>query len=159
MIVYAVDPGITGAIACANCDELIGVLDMPVRVEATGRKRVDSAGVAHLIREWRKSHPDEAEIAIIEKVSAMPSQGVTSMFSLGHSAGVAEAVFATLGIRVELVAPATWKRALGLTADKAMSRGRASQMFPADAGLWALKKHDGRAEAVLLAAFGFQRFA
>jgi len=127
----------------------VAVEDMPVVTKGVGsvKNEVSPQGMKTLIREWLL--PDEAVVAVIEKVGAMPGQGVSSVFSLGDSYGAARAVLATAGFELVQVHPATWKKYFKLTSDKELSRALATRMFPA-APLH-LKKHDGRAEALLLA--------
>jgi hypothetical protein len=59
-------------------------------------------------------------------------------------------------VPITIVHPRTWKRALGVPREKDGARARASQLLPAHAHLWPLKKHDGRAEAALIATYGVQ---
>jgi len=149
--VLGIDPGLSGAAAWLDTSGALAVVDMPVLQIDRGKKakrEVDAAGLAELVRQHR---PD---VAIVERVGAMPGQGVTSMFSFGRSAGVIEGVLAGLGVPVTLVAPAAWKRALKVQSGKDGARLRASQLIPAGCGNWRLVKHDGRAEAALLAFWG-----
>jgi crossover junction endodeoxyribonuclease RuvC len=95
--------------------------------------------------------------ATVERVHAMPGQGVTSMFSFGFAAGSLQQALASAEIPVTLVTPASWKAIYGLRGgreNKDMSRTKASELFPGCEHLWARKKDDGRAEAVLLAHYG-----
>lgn len=161
MIVYGIDCGLTGAVSVFVNGELMAVRDMPTRELGGGKvkRKACAAGLAALIREWRAQFGPDAELAVIEQVAAMPGQGVSSMFSLGHSAGVAEAVFLALGISVEHVTPGAWKRAAGLSADKGHARGKASMRWPSMAGEWQRVKDHGRAEAALIGAYGYRLFA
>ena len=161
MILYGIDPGVTGAIAAFVNGRLHGVRDLPTRNEGNGtvKRRIDSAGMASILREWRRQLGPDAELAVIERVASMPGQGVSSVFSLGHTAGAIEGVLLAMGCPVEFVAPASWKRALGLGRDKADSRAKASLMFPEHAGLWTKVKDHNRAEAVMLAHYGWTRLA
>jgi crossover junction endodeoxyribonuclease RuvC len=122
---------------------------MPVVLKGVGsvKNEVSPQGMKTLIRGHLQ--PGEAVVAVIEKVGAMPGQGVSSVFSLGDSYGAARAVLATAGFELVQVHPATWKKYFKLTSDKELSRALATRLFPA-APLH-LKKHDGRAEALLLA--------
>lgn len=159
MLIYGVDCGVTGAVAVIQNGELVGIADLPVRQEGSGtvKRRIDPAGLAAIVRDWRARCGVDSELAVIERVAAMPKQGSASTFSLGHSAGAIEAVFAALGCPIEYVAPATWKRAAGISRDKADSRAKASLLFPAHAGNWLRARDHNRAEAVLLAAYGWKR--
>jgi crossover junction endodeoxyribonuclease RuvC len=162
VIVYGVDPGLTGALSVFINGELREVRDMPVRdTGSTGKtkRKVCAAGLAALVRDWRARFGPDAEMAVIESVAAMPGQGVSSMFSLGHSCGAIEAAFLALGVSVQFVTPGAWKRAAGLSADKGHARGMASLRWPSMAGEWQRVKDHGRAEAALIGAYGHKAFA
>lgn len=94
--------------------------------------------------------------AFVEKVSAMPKQGVTSMFNFGKSAGFIEGVLAGLAIPYQLITPKTWKKEFGLGSDKAESIKVCERLFP-NISLFRTdkckKKHDGMAEALLIAEY------
>jgi crossover junction endodeoxyribonuclease RuvC len=96
-------------------------------------------------------------VAYVERVAARPGQGVASMFGFGVSYGLLRGVLTAKLIPVTLVTPQEWKRGTRTPAAKDAARARASEVFPGHAGLWALKKHDGRAEAALIAHFGMGR--
>ena len=85
----------------------------------------------------------------LEKAQAMPGQGVSSMFKYGQGFGRIEGVLGALGIATRTVAPAVWKKAMGVTADKNTSRTLARQLFPE-----ARITRSDHAEALLLAEFG-----
>jgi crossover junction endodeoxyribonuclease RuvC len=148
-----IDPGISGAIAVLSADgsKIIAVHDMPTVELLSGKSTKSSVSapmLAAILRKWAMAG------AIIEKVSAMPGQGVTSMFNFGKSAGVIEGVCAGLSIPVTLVTPQSWQKRSGKRQGKDGSRARAAELFPADAELFSRVKDDGRAEAVLIARFG-----
>lgn len=149
MIIIAIDPGLTGAIGLLRDGAFLAVEDMPTVVKGVGsvKSEVSPAAIKSLIRAHLP--PVDSVVAVIEKVGAMPGQGVSSVFSLGDSYGAARAVLATGGFELTQVHPATWKKHFKLTADKELSRALAQRLYPA-APLH-LKKHDGRAEALLLA--------
>ena len=153
MIVLAVDPGLSGAIAILgpSLDDLV-VHDMPVHTIARGGKSkrdVDAVALATIIR------ASGAEHAFVEQVGAMPGQGVSSVFAFGKGYGIALGVLAALYMPTTTVPPQRWKRALQVPAGKDAARARASQLMPRHAHHWPLKKHDGRAEAALIALFGW----
>lgn len=149
MMVLGVDPGLTGAVAFFDPDNgLLMVLDMPtVEVIRNGKKKneVSPQMLAAIIRKHA------VDRAMIERVGAMPGQGVTSVFSFGRSVGVVEGVLAALEIPTTIVPPQTWQKAVNLRGGKDGSRARAAELFPRDAGLFARKKDDGRADAALIA--------
>ncbi|MCG7985048.1 MAG: crossover junction endodeoxyribonuclease [Candidatus Thiodiazotropha lotti] len=148
-----IDPGISGAIAVLSADdEVIGIYDMPIMRASKTKNQVNAAELANIIIDVIGDKP-MGVTAIIEKVSAMPGQGVSSMFNFGKGAGVIEGVLAALRVPVEFVTPQKWKKAAGLIGkDKDMSRTKAIQLYP-DAPL-ARKKDIGRADAILIARYG-----
>ena len=101
-------------------------------------------------------------VAAIEKVGAMPGQGVTSMFNFGKSAGFIEGVFTALGIPYQLVPPATWKREFSLIGkDKRASIEVCKRLFP-NVDLKRTERcrteSDGCAESLLLALYAQRHF-
>ena len=149
MRAIGIDPGAKGAIALFIGGVFELVQDMPT-VDDKGRPRVDAAALATLVRSLA---PDRATL---ERVGAMPGQGVTSMFQFGRSVGIVEGVLAALQIPVSYVTPVQWKGALHVPKDKGGARLRASQLIPAAAHCWPRSKDDGRAEASLIALFAIQ---
>lgn len=100
---------------------------------------------------------NDAVIACVEKVGAMPGQGVTSMFSFGKSAGFIEGVLESFAIPYQLVPPNTWKKSFSLiNKDKKASIETCKQLFP---GVNLLptercrKESDGIAESLIMALF------
>lgn len=158
-VILGIDPGKSGAIAALNTDTgmLIGAVDMPVVGAIISAHLLDTA-VRELIQAWAAVPltlaPDA--VAVVEDVHAMPKQGVSSVFSFGRALGVVEGVLGAQGWPLRYVSPAKWKRGAGLTTDKDLSRRRAIELWPMSADLFKLKKHDGRAEAALLAHWWWQ---
>jgi crossover junction endodeoxyribonuclease RuvC len=149
-IVVGIDPGLTGAIVAITGDA-IEFHDMPV-LEIKKKQQLDYAGLAHVLRRYA----DRGEVtAAIEMVGAMPGQGVSSMFKFGQVYGAALATLATLQIPYQTVTPPVWKRSFRLVGcDKDESRSRALELFPQCIEHLRLKKHHGRADALLIAQWG-----
>ena len=148
-----IDPGLSGALAFYDpaINEL-RIFDMPthvVSVSGKEKRKLDLVMLAQIV----DSHAAEVSQAIIEEVGAMPKQGVTSSFSFGFAAGAAQMVVAANYVSWVTVRPDVWKREMRITKDKDGARREASRLLPIHAGLWALKKDDGRAEAALLAYY------
>lgn len=146
-----IDPGATGALAFFDpiADDMV-IYDMPthtVKVSGKEKRKLDFTGLASIL----DKHAADTAFAIIEEVNAMPKQGITSTFSFGRAFGAAEMVVAANFISYTTERPDSWKRAMRLTRDKDGARREASRLMPKHAGLWPLVKHDGRAEAALLA--------
>ncbi len=143
-VIMGIDPGISGAVAFYHTVvSRVAVSDMPV----AGRE-VNAAELARMIR------TNQPDFAVIEQVHAMPGNGAVSMFNFGRSYGDVRGVIGALGVRLYFVTPQKWKKHFGLSSDKEQSRLRALRMFPAAAESFKLKKHDGRAEAALIALYG-----
>ena len=147
-----VDPGASGAIGVLQEDGvLLRVIDMPVielKVGKAMKRRVSPELLAHELA------PYAGAVAFLEQVSAMPGQGVSSMFAFGESYGIVKGVLAALGMGTHLVTPGAWKKSMGLNAGKDGSRAKAIQMWPERVSDFKRVKDDGRAEACLIAEFG-----
>ena len=138
MIYLGIDPGKTGALAIPDCRL---VEDMPNGPHA----------LLELLSTWPAS-----VTAVIERQQAMPVTGRAASFVIGEGYGIIQGVLAARRVPYRIINAATWKRQMGLTADKEMVRAKARELFP-----WAelhLKKHEGRAHALMLAEWG-RRFA
>jgi crossover junction endodeoxyribonuclease RuvC len=149
MITIGVDPGLAGAVGVLRDGAYVAVEDMPTAVKGVGsvKSEVNAAGLILLLKLHIWS--SESTSIAIEKVGAMPGQGVSSVFSLGDSYGSARTACAATGVELHQVSPVAWKKHFKLSSDKELSRALAIRLFPG-APLH-LKKHDGRAEALLLA--------
>ena len=148
MIIMAVDPGASGAIAVLR-DGVPEVIDMPVgeiKVGKTMRKRISPELLGH---ELRNLLP--VDVAYIEEVAAMPKQGVSSTFSFGQSHGLVLGAVTALGIRVVRIRPQLWQKIISARGDP---RIRAMELFPEMTPQLKRKKDEGRADAILIAAAG-----
>lgn len=151
--ILGVDPGLHGALAVIGAD-YADVTDVPTNVRRVNNKDKNQID-PYRLAVWLEIHRPRIMFAVIEQVGTMPSQGVTSAFNFGFTTGVLHGLVAACGIPIRTVSPQVWKRKFGLLGqDKDASRGEASRRFPKHAHLWPLKKHDGRAEAILLALYG-----
>jgi crossover junction endodeoxyribonuclease RuvC len=149
--VLGIDPGFSGAMAWLDLGGDLHVEDMPtLAVERNGKTKrdMDLAVLVDLVERHRPA------FAVVERVGAMPGQGVSSMFAFGKGFGSILGVLAALRVPVELVTPAIWKRTLAVPPGKDGARLRASQLLPAHGGNWRRAKDDGRAEASMLAWYG-----
>jgi crossover junction endodeoxyribonuclease RuvC len=149
MYKIGIDPGLSGAVALLDENlNLVSVADIPVMPLRKGKNQVNAAELTTRLR-----HVPEASTAYLEAVSAMPGQGVSSMFSFGTSYGIVQGVLAALGIPVVLVTPQAWKKRAGLSGkDKDMARTLAIRLYPT--AELSRKKDIGRADAILIGRFG-----
>jgi crossover junction endodeoxyribonuclease RuvC len=155
--VIAIDIGIRGAIALLTAKgELITAFDMPVLADGpAGRRAVNGPLLAEIVF---KSH---ATRAFVELVGARPGEGAVGAFAFGRSRGVCEGVLAAAGIPATFIAPAAWKRAVGIPPGKEgakdAARAEALRRWPSHAALFARVMDDGRAEAALIGVAGLLR--
>jgi crossover junction endodeoxyribonuclease RuvC len=140
-----IDPGVSGALAFyfPEASGRIVAQDLPL---AGGE--ISAPLLADIIRGFAPS------MAVIERVSAMPGQGVVSMFNFGRAYADVRGVVGALSIPVHFATPQKWKKHFRLSSDKEEARALALRLFPACADHFKLKKHHGRAEAALIAKFG-----
>lgn len=143
-LVLGIDPGFKGAIAVFDvADRRVSVVDMPDTTTALH----DAVSALPAIK-----------ICILEKPYYPKIIGTRNVARIAEAYGKILSALTWRGIPIHQVAPKDWKASMNLSSAKADSRERASQVFPDDADLWKLAKHDGRAEAALLAWYGL-RFA
>jgi len=177
MIIVAIDPGISGALACYDRTGLLAVSDMPIVARGGGKAKVSNevsgAGLAVLLMDWssRFAFASDKVLVVIERISAMPGQGVAGMFSMGDTFGCIRGVVAAKGYSHELITPQKWKKHFGFVAVKKgdgqtdtaamkeMGRARAIQLFPHFASVLSRKADHNRAEAMLMAKYGYEVFA
>ena len=149
MNIIGIDPGLTGAIAIIG--EHINIFDMPVMAKSTKGNQVDGYGLASLLSGCKEA----GTVVFLEQVGAMPKQGVTSMFNFGHGYGMIQGVLFALEIPFTLVTPQKWKKYHSLIGkQKDMARTLCIQRHPPLSQHLKLKKHIGRADALLIAEYG-----
>lgn len=146
-LTLGVDPGKTGALALLRPDGTIhDLIDMP---DATG------AALGALVRSHLEDHqPHRIAVAWVEYQTGMPGQSSSSTAKFHRDYGAVLGALGALGIPVHEVTPGVWKKAQRCTKDKNLSRQRAVELWPGDAGRFARAKDDGRAEAALVAKHG-----
>jgi hypothetical protein len=153
-LTLGVDPGQTGAIAMLADGAWTGFIDMPISTRKAGGHEINGAQLAASLRGVLQQHAGAYVMGVLEAVSAMPKQGVTSSFRFGESFGVVKGVLSALGIGYILVPAQMWKKHLRLTGcEKDAARTLVIQRFPECAENMKRKKDVGRADALLLAHY------
>jgi len=156
-LILGIDIGAAGALALlTDSGELVAIEDMPILHDGpAARRAVNGPLLARIVGRWR---PDRA---YIEFVGARPEEGAVGAFSFGRSRGVVEGVLAACGVPAAHIAPAAWKRAVGIPPGreraKDAARSEAIRRWPTKATLFARKRDDGRAESALIAVAGLSR--
>jgi crossover junction endodeoxyribonuclease RuvC len=157
MRVIGIDPGISGAIAAYD-GSVLHVEDVPTMAikKAKGKGEKNIINLTELCDLFNFMFAG-ADHAYIERVGAMPGQGVTSMFNFGDAFGSLKTGVAMMYVPMTLISPVEWKAHMGLNSDGEKSRLRALQLFPRYAHFFQRKMDHNRAEAALLAWYGYHK--
>ena len=160
MLIIGIDPGITGSICFFSDGEIIDVVEMPTMAEGKkNKKQVNGAQIYYEIFSRIKDLDKKNIKVIIEQVSAMPGQGVTSMFNFGQSFGVLKGICAAMQLPVYFVRPAKWKKYFNLiNSEKDASRTKAIEIFPYFSSQLSKKKDSNKADAILIASFYYETY-
>lgn len=148
------DPGMSGSLVIVTPDGSIVDFCLADKTFIGKTARLNSLRYAEFI----EKHSALIKHGFIEKVGAMPGQGVSGMFNFGYSAGVLEGVLVAKGIPVQFIPPPTWKKSQGLSGlDKDAARHKASLLNPGIRELALKGKGQAIADAYFIARHG-QRF-
>ena len=155
MLIIGIDPGISGAICFFHDGEVKDIIEMPSMADGKKNKRqINSQQVFNEISARIGSTPKKEIIVVIEQVSAMPGQGVTSMFNFGQSFGVIKGICSAMQLSMYFVRPAKWKKYYGLIkTEKDASRTKVIEIFPYISSKLSKKKDSNKADAILIANF------
>ena len=160
MLIIGIDPGISGSICFFQDGKIIDVVEMPTMTEGKkNKKQVNGSQIFNEISD-RIRKLDKRDIKeIIEQVSAMPGQGVTSMFNFGQSFGILKGICSAMQLPMYFVRPAKWKKYFNLiNSEKDASRTRAIEIFPYFSGQLSRKKDSNKADAILIASFYYETY-
>ena len=160
MLIIAIDPGISGSLCFFEEGKIIDIVEMPNMAAGKKNKRqVNGAQIYNEISLRIKNFQKENIKVVIEQVSAMPGQGVTSMFNFGQSFGVLKGVCSAMQLPMYFVRPAKWKKYFNLiNSKKDASRTKAIEIFPYISAQLSKKKDTNKADAILLASFFFETY-
>ena len=140
--------------------KIIDVVEMPTMTEGKkNKKQVNGSQIFNEIS-FRVKKLDKKDVkVIIEQVSAMPGQGVTSMFNFGQSFGILKGICSAMQLPMYFVRPAKWKKYFNLiNSEKDASRTRAIEIFPYFSGQLSRKKDSNKADAILIASFYYETY-
>ena len=160
MLIIGIDPGISGSICFFQDGKIVDVIEMPTMIEGKkNKKQVNSSQVFNEISEKIKKLDKNEIKVVIEQVSAMPGQGVTSMFNFGQSFGILKGVCSAMQLPMYFVRPAKWKKYFNLiNSEKDASRTRAIEVFPYFSSQLSRKKDTNKADAILIASFYYETY-
>ena len=160
MLIIGIDPGISGAICFFEDGQINEIIDMPVMADGKKNKRqINGPQVYNEVLKRINKFPKKDIIVVIEQVSAMPGQGVTSMFNFGQSFGVLKGICSAMQLSMYFVRPAKWKKYFGLIkTEKDASRTKVIEIFPYISSELSRKKDSNKADAVLIASFFYNTY-
>tara|TARA_Y100000741_G_C18183017_1_gene530157 strand:+ start:38 stop:532 length:495 start_codon:yes stop_codon:yes gene_type:complete len=158
MLIIGIDPGISGSICFFEDGKIVDIIEMPNMAEGKKNKRqVNGSQIYNEIYSRIKNLNKQEIKVVIEQVSAMPGQGVTSMFNFGQSFGVLKGICSAMQLPMYFVRPAKWKKYFNLiNSEKDASRTKAIQIFPYISSQLSKKKDSNKADAILLSSFFFE---
>ena len=160
MLIIGIDPGVSGSICFFQDGIIKDVLEMPIMIDGKkNKKQVNGSQIFNEISEKIKNIDKKNIKVVIEQVSAMPGQGVTSMFNFGQSFGILKGVCSAMQLSTYFVRPAKWKKYFNLiNSEKDASRTRAIEIFPYFSSNLSKKKDSNKADAILIASFFFETY-
>tara|TARA_B100000035_G_scaffold283219_1_gene265268 strand:- start:788 stop:1282 length:495 start_codon:yes stop_codon:yes gene_type:complete len=160
MLIIAIDPGISGSICFFKDGKILDVIEMPTMAEGKkNKKQVNGAQIYNEILKRSEDIDKKYIKVIIEQVSAMPGQGVTSMFNFGQSFGILKGICSAMQLSMYFVRPAKWKKYFNLiNSEKDASRTKAIEIFPYYSSNLAKKKDSNKADAILIASYFYETF-
>tara|TARA_B100000029_G_scaffold444714_1_gene464678 strand:- start:47 stop:544 length:498 start_codon:yes stop_codon:yes gene_type:complete len=160
MLIIGIDPGISGAICFFEDGQVKEIIDMPVMADGKKNKRqINGPQVYNEILKRINKFQKKDIIVVIEQVSAMPGQGVTSMFNFGQSFGVLKGICSAMQLSMFFIRPAKWKKYFGLIkTEKDASRTKVIEIFPYISSQLSRKKDSNKADAVLIASFFYNTY-
>ena len=160
MLIIGIDPGISGSICFFEDGKILDVLEMPTMTDGKkNKKQVNGAQIYNEILTKIRAIEKQNLRVVIEQVSAMPGQGVTSMFNFGQSFGILKGICSAMQLPMYFVRPAKWKKYFGLIkSEKDASRTKAIEMFPYFSSQLSKKKDSNKADAILIASFYYETY-
>lgn len=135
-VFMGIDPGKSG---CITIIKETGEIAARCRLSETMRD------VSEFVESWSGA----ITFAVLEKVSAMPRQGVSSTFKFGTSYGFCLGLLACYGVPYELHTPAKWQGTMRCRSggDKRVTKAAAQALFPK------VKVTHAEADSMLIAEF------
>jgi crossover junction endodeoxyribonuclease RuvC len=160
MLIIGIDPGISGSICFFEDGKILDVIEMPTMTEGKkNKKQVNGSQIYNeILKKINKLETNDIRV-IVEQVSAMPGQGVTSMFNFGQSFGILKGICSAMQLPIYFVRPAKWKKYFNLiNSEKDASRTRAIEIFPYFSSQLSKKKDANKADAILIASFYYETY-
>ena len=160
MLIIGIDPGVSGSICFFKDGQILDVIEMPTMNEGKkNKKQVNGSQIYNeIVKRIDKDVVSNTRV-VIEHVTAMPGQGVTSMFNFGQSFGILKGICSAMQLPMYFVRPAKWKKYFNLiNSEKDASRTKAIEIFPYFSSQLSKKKDSNKADAILIASFYYETY-
>lgn len=158
--VLGIDPGRSasapGGLALIGADgRVLGCWTMPTYKTGKGsRMGYDIGECLEVLRTSVSMLP--GLVVMLEKLRPFPGQGgAIANYARGESRMLWCALAVAVGVRIEEIGAKAWQKELGVDSGPEASLNRAREMYPREE--LGLKKHSGRAAALLIAESGRRR--
>ena len=128
-------------------------------MEKKNKRQLNASQIFNEMSEVQQKYNNEKICVVIEQVSAMPGQGVTSMFNFGQSFGALKGICAAMQLPMYFVRPAKWKKYFNLIkSEKQASRTKAIEIFPQISNKLSKKKDINKADAILISSYFYNNY-
>ena len=160
MYIIGIDPGISGAICFFDNGKIIDVIEMPTMAEGKkNKKQVNGNQLYNELKKYLSEINIDEACVVVEHVTAMPGQGVTSMFNFGQSFGVIKGICSAMQLPIHFIRPTKWKKYFNLiNSSKDASRSRAIELFPKVSEKLKRKKDSNKADSILIASYYYNTY-
>ena len=160
MYIIGIDPGISGAICFFDNGKIIDVIEMPTMAEGKkNKKQVNGNQLYNELKKYLSEINIDEACVVVEHVTAMPGQGVTSMFNFGQSFGVIKGICSAMQLPIHFIRPTKWKKYFNLiNTSKDASRSRAIELFPKFSEKLKRKKDSNKADSILIASYYYNTY-
>ena len=160
MYIIGIDPGISGAICFFDNGKIIDVIEMPTMAEGKkNKKQVNGNQLYNELKKYLSEINIDEACVVVEHVTAMPGQGVTSMFNFGQSFGVIKGICSAMQLPIHFIRPTKWKKYFNLiNTSKDASRSRAIELFTKVSEKLKRKKDSNKADSILIASYYYNTY-
>ena len=160
MLIIGIDPGISGSICFLKDGKILDVIEMPTMTEGKkNKKQVNGNQLYNELKKYLSEINIDEACVVVEHVTAMPGQGVTSMFNFGQSFGVIKGICSAMQLPIHFIRPTKWKKYFNLiNTSKDASRSRAIELFPKVSEKLKRKKDSNKADSILIASYYYNTY-
>ena len=139
--------------------KLLMLLRCPQWQKEKNKKQVNGNQLYNELKKYLSEINIDEACVVVEHVTAMPGQGVTSMFNFGQSFGVIKGICSAMQLPIHFIRPTKWKKYFNLiNTSKDASRSRAIELFPKVSEKLKRKKDSNKADSILIASYYYNTY-